>query len=183
ASLIGTGARVSGTGASLIRTGARVPGIRTPAIGPRACRRPRPAGTGRAGHAPAPRPGGNSAGLLLRRGAAARLVAHPDHLAVLLELEQVGGLHQVAELAVAVVARVERGLVADLAADHVQPGPAVVTAAGIHRAAQHLHQARVATQLLGVLGRGGRGLAVVVAGRTQCFDVGELGAGVDERRR
>ena len=53
--------------------------------------------------------------------------AHVGRLAVLLQLEQADRRQQVAELAVAIVARIERGLVADLAADRAEVRPAILT--------------------------------------------------------
>src|SRR3546814_800810 len=88
------------------------------------------------------------------------LRSHRQQLSVLPHLEQPRRLDQVAELAIAVVARVERALVADVAAHRAQVRPAVVTLRGIHRIAQDARQRSVALQfvLRACLGRG-RGIA------------------------
>src|SRR5690606_30557938 len=53
-------------------------------------------------------------------GGASRLLPHQHGLLVTPHLEHAGCLDQVTELAIAVVARVERGLVANLLADRAQ---------------------------------------------------------------
>src|SRR4029450_4874061 len=54
------------------------------------------------------------------------LVAQHELAAPAVELEELRRLDQVDELAVAVVARVERGLVADLLAHRAERGPAIL---------------------------------------------------------
>src|SRR5690606_17466903 len=118
----------------------------------------------------------------LRRLACLRLVPHPDTLLVATHLEQVRCLDQVAELAVAVIARVERGLVADLLAHRAQVGPAVLAAGELDCAPQPLQQPCVAAQLgrgARLLGGGGRATVLLA----QRLDVCEHRAGVDERVR
>src|SRR3546814_4834889 len=90
-------------------------------------------------------------------------------------------LDQVAELAVAVVARVERALVADVAAHRAQVRPAVVALRGIHRIAQDARQRSVALQfvLRACLGRG-RGIARLSFRCAQLLKVQEQRAGLDE---
>src|SRR5690606_15605904 len=73
-------------------------------------------------------------------------------------LEQIHRVDQGTEAAVAVVARVERPLVAQVAANPAQVGPALVVGNGRHRAAQLVHQRLVVLEFArgpgpGLLGR------------------------------
>src|SRR4051812_36771365 len=86
----------------------------------------------------------------MKSGSGAASVADEDDLALALDLEQLGGLDQVAQLAVAVVARVEGRLVADLAPDLSEVSPAVVAVRDVDRIAQHLHQASITTKGLAI---------------------------------
>src|SRR3546814_19675475 len=74
------------------------------------------------------------------------LRSHRQQLSVLPHLEQPRRLDQVAALAIAVVARVERDLVADVAAHCAQVRPAVVTLRGIHRIAPDARQRSVRSE-------------------------------------
>ena len=122
--------------------------------------------------------------------------AHVGRLAILLQFEQADRRQQIAELAVAIVARIERGLVADLAADRAEVRPAILTLGRGHRTAQHLHQPGVTAHFRTALAWPGivvghRLVRGLLAGRlfgirhagmglAQCLQVGELRARIDE---
>src|SRR5690606_22484017 len=128
---------------------------------------------------------GASAGHLLPRSLAWRCLLRPhrQRLPLLAHLEQPRRLDQVAELAVAVVARVERALVADVAAHRTQVRPAVVALRGVDRVAQGAHEGGVVLQLLPGArtgrGRGRAGLFLLA----KLFQVQEHRARLDERLR
>src|SRR5690606_925042 len=82
-------------------------------------------------------------GRLRAAAAGLGLLADQHRLALAPDLEQADRVDQRAEAAIAVVARVERALVAQVAAHATQVRPALVVGHRHHRAAQQLRQGAV----------------------------------------
>src|SRR5690606_33994646 len=115
----------------------------------------------------------------------ALLVPHVDHLrppvalAAAFDVEQADRGDEVAELAVAVAARIEvRTLLGDDRSDAAEAGPTIVVGCRVDRVAQQVHESAVALE------RGARtwleGLRLVGLARED-LGVDELVAGGDER--
>ena len=126
-----------------------------------------------------------------RRGPGGCRAPRPPR-AFLVELEQLGRLEQLGQRRVAVVARVERGLVADLLADGADARPAALARRRLDRVAQQVDELGVALQLGGRHAQRrrravvARQLAGVDVDRRrgrdrQLVEIEEARAGVDER--
>src|SRR5207253_4918670 len=84
-------------------------------------------------------------------GSGLALVAQYELAATAVEVEQLRRLDEVDQLAVAVVARIEGRLVADLLAHRAERGPAVLACGRFDGVAQQGDETRVALQCGGVL--------------------------------